>query len=306
MIRFSFVSFGAASVVALFMASVYTTRTLVYPFFPLHLVPLFQMLQQNTGLIVSGSRALGFLLRTSFPGSDIDLYVNFKHFHLIVLSMIMAGRLLGSNVHKPRPHGGAALFLPNTTYNGKNICAVYEFLHPDNIELKVQVILAMEAPMDIILGFHSTIPMNIIAHDVAISLYPRATFNLGVNCAKFDDRHTAVTGRSKYTKHGWSLFLDSSAAADADLRDAERYISDRHCWVVKLPKLHSRLDYLDVKHSVNGHSWVLTYPLPTMGFVTRYSSLFLPQLDYAVCASKTVMSMYQREMVSWYCCIFQL
>ncbi|PBK88622.1 hypothetical protein ARMGADRAFT_903417, partial [Armillaria gallica] len=179
-IHFSFASFGAASVVALFMALVYTMRTLVSPFFPPRLAPLFQLLQQNTGLIVSGSKALSFLLRTTFPGSDIDLYVNFKHFHLIVLFMIMAGygwgRWLGGNHHKPRPHDGAALFLPSTTYNGNNIYAVYEFLHPDNSELKVQVILVEEMPMDIILGFHSTIPMNIIAHDVAISLYPKATF----------------------------------------------------------------------------------------------------------------------------------
>ncbi|PBK58934.1 hypothetical protein ARMSODRAFT_983447 [Armillaria solidipes] len=76
--------------------------------------------------------------------------------------------------------------------------------------------------MDIILGFHSTVPMNIVAHNITISLYPKATFGLGINCAKFDDRHTAVTGRSKYTKCGWNLFLDSSAVADADLRDVER------------------------------------------------------------------------------------
>ncbi|KAK0430554.1 hypothetical protein EV421DRAFT_1721428 [Armillaria borealis] len=288
----------------------YTTHTLLSHFFPSDLVPLFQMLQQHTSLLVSGSRALGFLLRTTFPGSDIDLYVNFKHFHLIVLFMITTGygrgHLLGGNIHKPRPQGGAAIFLPSTTYNGKNICTVYEFLHLDNVELKVQVILMMETPMDIILGFHSTVPMNIVAHDVAVSLYPKATFNLGINCAKFDDCHAAITSRSKYTKHSWNLFLDSSAAADADLRDVERYIGDRHCWVIKLPKLHDRHDYLDVKHSVNGHSWVLTYPTPTMGFVTCYSSLFLPQLNYAVCASKTVMSLYQREMVSWCCHILLL
>ncbi|PBK58935.1 hypothetical protein ARMSODRAFT_899890 [Armillaria solidipes] len=91
MIRFSWASFGATSVVALFMASVYMTHALVSPFFPPHLVSLFQLLQQQTGLIVSGSKALGFILRTTFTGSDIDLYVNFKHYHLIVLFMIMAG-----------------------------------------------------------------------------------------------------------------------------------------------------------------------------------------------------------------------
>ncbi|PBL03962.1 hypothetical protein ARMGADRAFT_1022499 [Armillaria gallica] len=34
---------------------------------------------------------------------------------------------------------------------------------------------------------------------------------------------------------------------------SKRYIGDQHCWVVKLPKLHSKHDYLDVKHSINGH-----------------------------------------------------
>ncbi|PBK58769.1 hypothetical protein ARMSODRAFT_983559 [Armillaria solidipes] len=174
------------------------------------------MLQQNTGLVVSGLRALGFLLCTTFPGSDIDLYVNFKHFHIIVLFMIMAGygrgHLLGGNVHKPRSHGGAALFLPSTTYNA-------------NDELKVQIILLMETLMDIILGFHSTlaVPMNIVAHDIAVSLYPKATFGLRINCAKFDDRHAAVTGRSKYTRHGWNLFLDNSAAAVTRLESVHTY-----------------------------------------------------------------------------------
>ncbi len=254
--------------------------------------------------------------------STISSVSAWLHFYLIILFMIMTsygqGCWLGGNFHKPRPHDGAALFLPSTTYNGNNIYAVYEFLHPDDSELKVQVILAMEMPMDIILGFHSSksfitntctfrsltlaIPMNIVAYDTIISLYPKATFGLRINCMKFGDCHATVTGRSKYTKCSWNLFLDSSAAASADLHVVERYIGDWHCWVVKLPKLHSRYDYLDVKHcSINGHSWALTYLMPMMGFVMQYSSLFLPQLDYTVCASKTVMSMYQREMISWYC-----
>ncbi len=74
--------------------------------------------------------------------------------------------------------------------------------------------------------FHSltlAVPMNIVAHDVAISLYPKATFGLGINCTKFDDHHAAVTGRSKYTGRGWNLFFDSSAAASAGLCDVETY-----------------------------------------------------------------------------------
>ncbi|SJK99619.1 uncharacterized protein ARMOST_02927 [Armillaria ostoyae] len=98
------------------------------------------------------------------------------------------------------------------------VCSA-SFYHVLYFELKVQVILVMETPMDIILGFHSTIPMNIIAHKVAISLYLKATFGLRINCTKFDDCHTALTRRSKYTKRGWNLFLDSSAAVDVDLRD---------------------------------------------------------------------------------------
>ncbi len=139
--------------------------------------------------------------------------------------------------------------------------------------------------------------MNIITHNIAISLYPKATFNLEVNFAKCDDRAPAVIGRHKYTTRGWELIEGSTGRPDADHRNVERYIGDRHCWMIHLPALSPIGPSYS---SILGHSWMLTYPKPNAGYVIQYGLLSLPKMSEVVCTSKTVVGNWNDSMTDWF------
>ncbi|KAK0484208.1 hypothetical protein EDD18DRAFT_1084062 [Armillaria luteobubalina] len=296
------ISFGACEIIMKFMHDTYNTVTLIKRFFPSELAAEFQVLQQQTSLMVSGSSALAFFYRSPFPDSDCDLYVHSRHCNQVIAFVLKAGyrlyRLMTSQNIESVFHTSEVLFyFCSNNYALKTITGVHEFVHHANENLKFQVILCQESPVDVLLGFHSTVPMNIITHDYVISLYPKATFNLGVNFAKFDVCVPAVVGRHKYTSCGWTLIPDSKGGWDADLRDVQRYIGDRYCWLIHLPAL-SPLP--QSSSHILGHSWVLSYPKADAGYVTQYGLLSLSTLSQVVCASSTVVEHWQDGMAKWY------
>ncbi|KAK0496957.1 hypothetical protein EDD18DRAFT_1074063, partial [Armillaria luteobubalina] len=300
-VQFGMTSFGARNIVMKFMQNFYNTTALIKRFFPSDLAAEFQVLQQQTSLVVSGSSALAFFYQTVFTGSDCDLYVPTYHCDQVVDFVLKARyqpyRLMTSgNIESVFRSSEVSVYFHSNNYALKTITGFHEFMHHTNKDLKVQVILCRENPIDVLLGFHSTVPMNIITHDYAISLYPKATFDLDMNFSKFDNCVPAVVGRNKYTSRGWTLIADSNGRPDANLRDVQRYIGDRYCWMIRLPAL---APFTQSFSPILGHSWVLTYPKADAGYVIQYGLLSLLNLTQAICASSTIVEHWQDGMDEW-------
>ncbi|KZT06468.1 uncharacterized protein LAESUDRAFT_725910, partial [Laetiporus sulphureus 93-53] len=120
----------------------------------------FRSLQARTGTLIAGSTALQFFDRTSFPNSDLDLYVFMQHCREVGLWLLAEGY---SYVQARSAHADFESALgdlndaPVEVYNIPSVARVFTFSKsaPDGKELKVQLIMVIGAPMAVVLGFHS-------------------------------------------------------------------------------------------------------------------------------------------------------
>ena len=120
----------------------------------------FRCLQARTGTLVSGSVALQFFDRTYYPSSDLDLYVYMSCRREVGIWLLSQGFTFTPSQRQLPVFQEAVLDLRRTnflTYAMPGVSAIYTFhreVPPTRV--KVQVIVACRAPMEIILGFHSS------------------------------------------------------------------------------------------------------------------------------------------------------
>ena len=136
----------------------------------------FRALQAQTGMLISGSTALQFLDRTTFPESDLDVYVEHQLRCKIALWLVTIGYKYKPTPKYPRPERElfAERDLPQflstplerypTAFNpsadqlsGSNYgpFRTYNFVksHP---ERKIQLVTTQGAPLRAVLAFHSS------------------------------------------------------------------------------------------------------------------------------------------------------
>ncbi|KAG9223952.1 hypothetical protein CCMSSC00406_0004432 [Pleurotus cornucopiae] len=191
----------------------YSLNLILEPFIPSRYIPAFRRLQKENGLVVSGSAALQFFTRVTYPESDLDLYVEYaraleigkwlesevgctalnhqgeahpfyRTFSRYVTSDFNSDRLpslepcyttlpgdKGSAVPADPAQSGADI---TEHYNFKGMRAVVSFLSPVSSRT-IQLIICRHNIMEVILGFHSTVVMNLITASYAYSLYGEET-----------------------------------------------------------------------------------------------------------------------------------
>ena len=128
---------------------------------------LFRSLQAATGTLVSGSNALQFLARTSYPASDLDLYCSLAECTTVGLWLLLER-------YRFVPYDGQAATFELAVrqerepwdawmapYLASGVSAVYNFVKPApdaeaGGELKVQIVVASDSPLDVVLRFHSS------------------------------------------------------------------------------------------------------------------------------------------------------
>jgi hypothetical protein len=137
-------------------------------------IPRFRLVQYNTRMLISGSTALQFFDLTHYPGSDLDLYVRLVSV-LIVAQFLQEVGYTFQPINQQNNNFQVAFqaaidwqdthgFHPNGTVNQQGtddwhgymkngISDVFNFVKDGK---KVQVIACAEAPMEIILKFHSS------------------------------------------------------------------------------------------------------------------------------------------------------
>ncbi|TCD68642.1 hypothetical protein EIP91_010297 [Steccherinum ochraceum] len=212
----------------------------------------FRSLQARTGLLVSGSTALQFFDRTSYPGSDLDMY-------LMPNAMVEVTTWLTGEGYEYEPYPEQAPNLQDAMkaltddplidfitgavvehplYPTRSIHGVYSFTKPSpdpSVQpSKVQCIVAKTSPMQVIFSYHSTCVMNVISYEKAYSLYPRASIvnhRSLVTCMQPSNGQPAAL--KKYADRGFSIetFV---GGYDRDFALGKRYIGDGDCWTLNL------------------------------------------------------------------------
>ncbi|THG97736.1 hypothetical protein EW026_g4321 [Hermanssonia centrifuga] len=218
----------------------------------------FRSLQARTGTLISGSSALQFFDRTFYPESDLDLYVFLHERDEVGQWLISQGYTFIPNSIQD-PDFAIEVLRARTQMNThpytrmRGVSTIYTFkkpsAHDSANDLKVQIIVAFRSPMEVILNFHSTVVMNVIAWDHAYSLYPQATFEDRLSLYLQPLRDRDYPAIQKYTRRGWSVTQDVPAYHPLT--------------GIPLPSPHTRLFPLTPRWIADKHSWVL--PLNTAG-----------------------------------------
>ncbi|RPD67435.1 hypothetical protein L227DRAFT_491594 [Lentinus tigrinus ALCF2SS1-6] len=196
----------------------------------------FRSLQARTGTLVSGSMALQFFMRAVWEESDLDLYVHMRHRREVALWLLDEGyRYKPTDFQDPSFEVEIAQCVernPNGIYSMPGLMAIVTFVKPipgertgppalaedgeeaeedAPRELKVQIMVAKNTPMEVILGFHSTCVMNVISYEKAYCLFPQATLEerrtlLSSSC-RGKGKHR-MEGLAKYQARGFDILYD--------------------------------------------------------------------------------------------------
>ncbi|PPQ73942.1 hypothetical protein CVT24_012550 [Panaeolus cyanescens] len=201
-------------------------------------VPAFRAMQEETGLIISGSFALRFVSRQHFgPDSDLDLYVEDVHAIRVLQWLTGVGYATASlpdNLHNQYTHRPSM-----TRRRVAKIRAVFTLFRHGK---KVQVMVTRHSTVSVVLEFHSTCVMNIITHNRAYCLYPRATLEEN---RSFVLKHPEIQERrsegaiQKYRRRGFAMQYGLDSELDFSRRSSpffvgRRYVGDSLCWVIDL------------------------------------------------------------------------
>lgn len=124
----------------------------------------FRSLQARTSTLISGSSALQFFDRSYYPGSDLDIYVHMNWRRVVGRWLLCEGYTFVPNNYQANDFEKAVtdpkILNGWRHYKMRGVAAVFNFvkrsLQNPEVELKVQVIVAKESPMEIILCFHSS------------------------------------------------------------------------------------------------------------------------------------------------------
>ncbi|KAI1795024.1 hypothetical protein LXA43DRAFT_970716 [Ganoderma leucocontextum] len=205
----------------------------------------FRSLQAATGTLISGSAALQFFGRKVWPESDLDLYAHARHRRVVGRWLIAEGyKYKPERFQDPSFEVEVKQCIvdrPNGIYTMPGVLAVFTFVKPlpqpvvpprrrsspiegvisatdssdeeseegrQPKELKVQVIVAKNSPMEVILGFHSTCVMNVISYEKAYCLFPRATLEERRTLVSFSCRGKSKQrqdGLAKYERRGYTV-----------------------------------------------------------------------------------------------------
>ncbi|KAF9259953.1 hypothetical protein L218DRAFT_907716 [Marasmius fiardii PR-910] len=264
-------------------------KCVLEPYFNSEDIERFRTLQYTTGLLISGSTALSFFTREVYSTSDLDLYIEVEFSLHVAYFLISCGyKFEPSNTEwKQQPERieeavedmyrrfGTAQPQPWTHFDGRpayswnGIGDVWNFVRG---EKKIQVIACAPTPLSVILGFHSTVVMNVIGYAEAISFYPQITFcdMISLKTSHQDVGNSKVSAYEKYHDRGWDIvdeppslssFLDPISSINC--RREFRRPGDRRCWTVRLRPVegfHPTLPGLGLPAVIRTIMWKLEYP----------------------------------------------
>ena len=155
------------ALVAIYIKRAYDIHKVLSQYFP---DPLsFRYLQAYTGTVISGSTALQFFDRSFYPESDLDIYAPKAWGKEVGCFLLRAGYAFVPH-QKQHPNFESALFARRVVSaiavygNFKGIAGVFNFVKtaPDGRMLKIQLMVAVRSPIEVILRYHSSMLISFI------------------------------------------------------------------------------------------------------------------------------------------------
>ncbi|KAJ7450074.1 hypothetical protein B0H11DRAFT_1928451 [Mycena galericulata] len=251
-------------------------------------VARFRETQAQTATVISGSTALQFFNRLTYPDSDLDLYAYRELAYLPVHFLLDNGYTYNPR-ESPDPDQPSRSQDPDVfvqlfeaaqrtiSYLGRGIADVLDFRKGDK---KIQLIIATSTPMEIILSFHATCVMNIITHDKAYALYPNSTFVAKTALIVETSGAGQEAGRQKYVDRGWTMVPTPSVSSTSELGvRAIRWVGDHFTWILPLspPPEDTHQDFCPL------NSWYLDCADDTT--TTKWDLFEHPALEYSYVVS---------------------
>ncbi|KII93847.1 hypothetical protein PLICRDRAFT_171552 [Plicaturopsis crispa FD-325 SS-3] len=205
----------------------------------------FRHILRKCDAYVSGSQVVQFFGRTTYPGSDLDIYVPAG-------SEYELARFVENFGYKFDPRrGDQASFLDTiyatTTnedpervlrgrYDSPDIVSVYYFVDHSNAR-EVQLIVTRHAnPLWMVMRHHSSAVMNFLTWDRAVSLFPMSTF---VDQVSYIARRP-IKGADgayhpwvdKWSSRGFAVVGNECSALTRAIPHGRRHVYDRYSWVI--------------------------------------------------------------------------
>ncbi|KAI0323125.1 hypothetical protein GY45DRAFT_1215878, partial [Cubamyces sp. BRFM 1775] len=205
----------------------------------------FRCLQARTGTLVSGSVALQFFDRTRDDSSDLHLYVYPAYRRVIGWWLLHEGFRFVAGPGQANCFNVAILARKTTGLKlMPGVSSSYTFHREvDGHCARIQMMVADRAPVEVVLSYHSTCMMNIIAYDKACCLFPRATLEdrLSLLCSSSEDRsQTWADMVPLCVPPSFHLLEDLEWCAFVPPRNAPFYpftlrgFGDANCWTIPL------------------------------------------------------------------------
>ncbi|KAJ6510857.1 hypothetical protein C8R45DRAFT_965379 [Mycena sanguinolenta] len=226
-------------------------------------VARFRQIQRRTGTIISGSTAVQFFNRLTWPESDLDLYVPRETAAIVVLFIRESGYTFHPREVQEKNASVQLCDESPQDYMGPGIADVLDFYNGNK---KIQVIIPIndKSPMEIIVNFHSTCVMNIITHNKAFSLYPWSTFikkealivQLVGDEEPWAREAGRETGREKYIERGWKMVEYPSPSCRSELGvRMNRSVGDHLTWGISLPSVYYYPFRITAADSIRSFRW---------------------------------------------------
>ncbi|KAH7099616.1 hypothetical protein BKA62DRAFT_621259 [Auriculariales sp. MPI-PUGE-AT-0066] len=275
----------------------------------------FRQLQARLEFLICGSQALQLMDRTTYENSDLDLYISRSHTKEVGEYLLAAGY---TYIRLREPCIGPASFedaihrfedldsddYPFSTRTGEfrtftfrkrlNPSDTSVPLHEDSSALQVQVVAARRRGhlFSVVLQFHSTVVMNFIAWDRAVSMYPRATFERREGLLNYDKKSFSDTPAiEKYESRGFRIRTeieshdftrsqdpmttspDDGTAFEGAIPFGPRFVGDGNCWTVKLDTTNLQVAPGVMRWSLEANSWSLSRSFGTRKKLTKFENL---------------------------------
>lgn len=149
------------SIVKAYIAKVFTVDRIICRYFEDTLS--FRTMQSHTATIISGSAALQFFDRSCYPNSDLNLHVPMSGVDILFNYLLSNGYAFNPHVGQDFDLGRALaesalpLWVENGVITTRGIAGVFGFTKiSEGRELRLEVVVAFHASLDIILHYHSS------------------------------------------------------------------------------------------------------------------------------------------------------
>ncbi|KAI0782597.1 hypothetical protein C8Q75DRAFT_504164 [Abortiporus biennis] len=202
----------------------------------------FRSLQATTNTLIAGSTALQFFDRSVYPESDLDLYVPLYFAKYVGTWLINNGYTFTPNMIQEGDFNVAAETDRMTESYGsiRGVATVFTFVKAGAAEstesqVKIQLIVALRSPFEVILWFHSTCVMNVITFSKAYCLYPRATLEArrALVCRRLN--MAGQTAIKKYEDRGWDMtFISEVNDPEWLFYQGPRWVGDDFTYTISL------------------------------------------------------------------------